>query len=706
MKEPLFFNAHHSPVGAFASFTLGARGAKGGLGLELGKPADQNVYIGLEKEPGRFECLPFFESALDEMTRFNIEQSGGTQGCVLGFFPDDAIERRFSPGCDAWRAGDLEFAIHTPVLPAPAPSAPAAARRLAYVPALAVELTVDNRKGKAPRRAVFGFQGNDPWRGMRRMEGICGIACGPSLAIVGEGSRVAAAQGFSAEQILDEKNRANHAFDLGGVGLLIGTVPPGRKTTFRFAVCFHRAGTATTGLETHYAYTRLFSDIEAVGTYALKNFAALRKRGAAFDKRFAHAPLNRSRRFMLAQAIHSYYGSTQFLETTGGRTPRPLWAVNEGEYRMLNTFDLTVDHLFFEMALNPWTVGNELDWFAKRYSYTDRVRLPGQEKTHPGGISFTHDMGVANHFARAGHSAYERAGLHGCFSQMTHEELVNWAVCALVYEKGTGDRAWRKRNLPLFRKVLESLLQRDHPDPAQRDGVMSLDSDRCAGGAEITTYDSLDVSLGQARNNLYLAVKCWGVYVGMEAFFTRIKDPKRAAIAARQADLAAATVARSADADGLLPAILNENVASRIIPAVEGLIIPHALGLSAALSPKGRHRALIAALKGHLEKVLRPGLCLFPGGAWKISSTSDNTWLSKIYLCQFIAGTILGCVPEEAMEKADLEHEAWLMEPSNAYWAWSDQIVSGVAKGSKYYPRGVTGILWMEGKKKKGERHA
>ena len=44
----IFFNAHHSPMGAFASFTLGCRGAKGGLGLELSKPADQNIFIGLE----------------------------------------------------------------------------------------------------------------------------------------------------------------------------------------------------------------------------------------------------------------------------------------------------------------------------------------------------------------------------------------------------------------------------------------------------------------------------------------------------------------------------------------------------------------------------------------------------------------------------------------------------------------------------------
>ena len=43
-SKSIFYNAHHSPIGAFASFTLGYKGAKGGLGLELGKPADQNIY--------------------------------------------------------------------------------------------------------------------------------------------------------------------------------------------------------------------------------------------------------------------------------------------------------------------------------------------------------------------------------------------------------------------------------------------------------------------------------------------------------------------------------------------------------------------------------------------------------------------------------------------------------------------------------------
>jgi len=34
---------------------------------------------------------------------------------------------------------------------------------------------------------------------------------------------------------------------------------------------------------------------------------------------------------------------------------------------MMNTFDLTVDQAFFELALNPWTVRNVLDYYVERY---------------------------------------------------------------------------------------------------------------------------------------------------------------------------------------------------------------------------------------------------------------------------------------------------------------------------------------------------
>ena len=326
-------------------------------------------------------------------------------------------------------------------------------------------------------------------------------------------------------------------------------------------------------------------------------------------------------------------------------------------------------------------------------SYRDKIRFPGKPEEYAGGLSFTHDMGIANHFSRPGYSVYEKTGLDGCFSHMTHEELVNWLICGLVYVKQTGDSRWLKKSRPVFEQCLQSLLQRDDPNPQKRNGVMALDSSRCSGGGEITTYDSLDVSLGQARNNLYLAVKCWGVYVGLADLFERLGDARRAALSRNQADRCATSVTCAADPEGLLPAVLHENVSSRIVPAIEGLIIPYCLGLTKDLDKSGPSGALVAALKKHLAQVLTPGVCIFPDGGWKISSTSDNSWLSKVYLCQFVAEKILGFTPSDTADKA---HVAWLLDARNSYWAWSDQMVGGEAKGSKYYPRGVTSILWLK----------
>lgn len=82
-------------------------------------------------------------------------------------------------------------------------------------------------------------------------------------------------------------------------------------------------------------------------------------------------------------------------------------------------------------------------------------------------------------------------------------------------------QAWLQQSLGVFHSALTSLVNRDHPDPAVRDGIMSADSSRTLGGSEITTYDSLDTSLGQARDNLYLGGKTWAAYVLLEKVLTK-----------------------------------------------------------------------------------------------------------------------------------------------------------------------------------------
>jgi len=695
MSESHFFNAQHSPVGSFASFTLGFPGQKGGLGLELGGPSDENVYVGMEtRAGGTFEALPFFAGGEDESRRYDVAAADGAASPELRAFTRKSITREFAACTDTWRAGDLTFSIYSPVKPVPDPAGGSKpAMMAALVPAVFAEITADNTRGKKPRKVFFGYQGNDRRSAMRRLDdlsrGACtGIGQGLITAIVSDSPGVYSGLGFTAEKCLVPDHPENLVFGLGGVGLLMAVVPPGKKQTFRFAICFHHAGIVTSGMPAVYYYTRYFSDIESVARFALKNWPEQKRLAADFDRRLIKHGLSADRHFQLSHAIRSYYGSTEFLESGG----KPFWVVNEGEYRMMNTFDLTVDHLFFEIAQNPWTVRNQLDWFVGRFSYQDKVRLPDDPLEYPGGLSFTHDMGIANQVSRPKFSTYELFALDGCFSHMTHEQLVNWVLCGVTYVRATGDSKWLKANLPVFRACLKSLVARDHPDPKKRDGVMSADSSRCLGGAEITTYDSLDVSLGQARNNLYLAVKTWAAYVGLRTIFEKTENSSAARTAGTQASLCADTIVSHMRPDGFIPAVMGEGNESRIIPAIEGLAFPNIWRLDEVLAPTGEFGELIKALAHHLRTVLVPGTCLFADGSWKLSSTNDNSWLSKIYLCQFVAEEILGFSPSPA---ADGGHRRWLLAPENAYFAWSDQMVNGIARGSKYYPRGVTAWLWL-----------
>jgi hypothetical protein len=81
-------------------------------------------------------------------------------------------------------------------------------------------------------------------------------------------------------------------------------------------------------------------------------------------------------------------------------------------------------------------------------------------------------------------------------------------------------------------------------------------------------------------------------------------------------------------------------------------------------------------------------------GGFKLSSSSNNTWMSKIFLCQFVAETVLGLPLADAYDAA---HARWQRDGACRDWAFTDQVHSsdGTDLGSRYYPRGVTAVLWL-----------
>ncbi len=684
------YHTQHSPFGAFASFTIGLVDAPGGFGQSLRGPAKQNVYVGYRPSAASdWQLLPFLTPPKSQESAFTgdaIVQQAPTGYRALR--PGD-YQRTLDLASDTWRADEARFgfSLLSPFGSVPDPEKLAkAAARFHLAPIICGWIEYDNRAGNAPVELMFGV--GDPERPLRPLSDtstkLAGFAGGADYGYATTPARgVGLRQGFDVLNPKLKDYRGLHV--ICGESALVFTVPAGQRRRFPLVLGFYVAGTVTRGLAASYAYTRVFKGLDDVLVHGLTQHVRYTRLAAQRDRELNRSKLNIDQKFLVAQATHSYLGNTELLWQGG----KPLWVVNEGEYRMINTFDLTVDHLFFELAWQPWAVRNALDWFVRRYSYRDQL-----------GLSFTHDMGVMDYFTPAGHSSYECDAIEGCFSHMTMEQLLNWVLCAVTYAEHTGDQAWLRRQKKTLLACADSMHRRDDADPRKRDGLLKLDSDRCGPhGSEITTYDSLDVSLGQARNNLYLGVKALGSWVLLETAFTGLGLKESARDARVTADLLAHTLTTKFEIDtGFFPAVFEQGNRSRILPAVEGFVYLLFLGNREAIDRSGRFAALFAQLSRHMTQALQPGVCLDPtSGGWKMSSTSTNTWFSKIAIAQYVVRRLFPEAMSSAALVGDHVHADWQRTPGCGVYAMCDQIRSdsGITCGSRYYPRGVTAWLWL-----------
>ncbi len=698
----MHYHTQHAPFGAFASFTLGLPGARGGFGQSLSGPANQDVYVGFRRvsagghPAGRWQLLPSYQRpAVAAVAAFTGENTQSTSHEPEAI--DLArIERRLGWASDTWRHDRFSFCLFSPFSRTEDPDtlSDEDARR-AFAPVVCAEIGFDNTRGTEPVELLFGIGHTDqPMRALEdSADDLRGFALGHACGFAARPEDIhTRIQGLDLFNPPARDHRGIHL--LGHEAGIVFRVPAGQARRFPIALGFHQAGVVTTGVPTRYYYTKFFDDLEAVLRHGLAAHAHYVVTAESRDAELATAKLDEHQRWLIAQATHSYFGSSQLMLHRG----RALWIVNEGEYRMINTFDLTVDHLFFELAWHPWAVANTLDLFVQRYRYTDQIQRPGETTVVRGGVSFTHDMGSMNQFTPPGRSSYECDHLHGCFSHMTMEQLLNWICCATTYAEKTGDTAWLRGHQKLLLACAESLRRRDDPRAARRTGLLKWDSHRCGtDGGEITTYDSLDVSLGQARNNLYIAVKAYASWTLLERAFAKLNLPADSSSARTSADLAAHAVAEKFEADtGLFPAVFEAGNRSRILPAVEGLVFPLFLGFANEL--RARHPDFFAKLSTHMANALQSGVCLdAESGAWKISSTSTNTWFSKIALAQHVVQKLFPEALNAKARAADAVHARMQQSEPLGKYAMVDQVHSttGVSLGSRYYPRIVTACLWL-----------
>jgi xylan 1,4-beta-xylosidase len=731
------FNAQHSPAGAFMSFTCGHFGSGGGIGIEIGKPAAQNLFIGIKqgdrKSQHPIRCLPFLKSTVGSAAAaFEVGQAETPKtGRSFDSYPADQIKRHFGWATDRWVTPDFSFSIYSPFGSIPETKTDTDALRASLLPAVIATLEVDNRQGTETKTAVFAIDFFEP--GARLLQcgdektigrSVPGFAWRRSMGVLGsvEGMENGDADGLFALQrwsVAEGLSDANAVHALGTCGGLAIEVPAGTSRTLVLAIGVYLDGVVTTGLDGRYYYTRFYSSLEDVLSKALQRSAELRRRSVALDAKLLASKLSAEQQFLIAHSTRGYYGSTQLLDVGG----EPFWIVNEGEYCMMNTLDLSVDHAFWELDHNPWVVKNILTNFSRHYSYHDKTKAR-VDRLQAGGISFCHDMGVNNNFSPPGHSSYELAHLNGCFSYMTQEQLCNWVLMAACYVAKTADTDWLSENAHLLDACADSMRARANP----RTGVMERDSARCVEGQEITTYDSLDESLGQARANTYLAAKCWATWIALE-MLSRLRNigASNGELENSLADKLALFLTSCAGPDGTIPAVLekdNPGYVSRILPVIESLVYP-AYWLKCLASWPGGASEIEVAMQNHLQGPFidalrrhaivlltdRKNSNLFADGGIKLSSTSDNSWMSKIALVQYVGRAILGL--ETADERiagifaaADAAHVRWQTDGSG-YWACCDQYVAGHAKGSRYYPRIITTALWLsEPGKSRGSREA
>jgi xylan 1,4-beta-xylosidase len=749
LSGPIGFNAQHSPMGAFMSFTCGNPGTKGGIGLQIGSPADQEVFIGVidgdRYADATLKCLPFYIGAASKaIEAFTAETAGPSEANVRPDaepFAEKDIERSYGWASDSWAAGDLTFTVYSPFGAIPNPAkATKEEMRDGLRPAVVAHLVIDNTKGKKPKTGIFALNHSRPGPRMitddlgkktrvgfafRREAGVAAEVFDISGDKKGAAMAPFGFMRWSATDGIREKYNPVHLLgSCPGVGF---EVPPGKRYVMVMAIGSYLEQPVTTGLSGKYLYTRYFSDLTDVLKSTLDRAGKLKSTAEALDKKLEGSKLSDDQKFMISHATHSYYGSTQLLEVD----KQPFWVVNEGEYCMMNTLDLAIDHVFWELDRNPWLVKNLLDNFIKHYSYTDEVKVyksevtltshehdPSQPPPPPdaaqlerpydkkkGGLSFCHDMGAHNNFSPKGRSSYELANLTSTFSYMTVEQLCNWTLTAACYMAKTGDKAWLKKTKKVVEDCLTSMINR-----GGEVGFAQFDSTKTAGGQEITTYDSLDHSLAQTRNNVYMAVKSWATYRALALMFRDLGDKKKAAKCQELAEKVASVVSEQA-VDGILPAIFEKNnpgYNSRILPAVEGCAYPlyfaktgYAGVKPAEIYGSAAEKKMFAVLKEHTKKLLTDPQHrnTFDDGGIKLSSTSNNSWMSKISIFMHVSRKVFGLDKDpavaEVFKKADTAHMHW-QTVGSAYWACCDQIVSGEGKASRYYPRIITSALWLD----------
>src|SRR5579883_1620104 len=671
-NQLVFANVDHAPLGAVATMTHGYKGDICGLGTFTGLfpywlppgGGGGGVLVGLSSNSG-LQIMPFVLSA--------ASISSNAQ-----YFPDSNVQRSLAPCTDEYTiaSAGITFTHYTPIwqmLDFNSASLPEKKRYL--LPATWMVFTVQNTNATQedfyfglPVAVTQSSFANGAYQGFVLGEsaiavqsGSCDVLSGPRLTSVFNGM----SQGF--------------AFHI--------SVPAKQTRSLMVVVAYYHSDVVDSRTGSHYYYTSLFPSLDSVIDAAFAGFGDAVTRCLQLANVMNQSGLNPYRQFLAAHALHSYMSDTACLIDPQGR---PHWWEIEGVFNFINTFDLTVDHAFFDSLVQPWALRNVLDGFSgaltgASYSFVAPLNNPGGTQVSTNGFSFYHDMG---HWPTSG-----TGPAYG--GSMGDEELQSWILSAGLYWSHTHDDSWITNNLAVLQTCLTSMLLRDNTNSSARDGVT-----KNVNPAEITTFDNLDGSLQRPAFSGRLAVRNWACYLALNEMFTQAGDSADAATCLSMAGITAQTIVNRWNtykgSIGYIPALLDDSSAASTTSMIEGLTYPAAMGLTNAIDRVGGpYAAMLQALSNHIVAVLVPGRCLDSGsGAWLVTSGTPFTWQSKVFLAQYAAEAVLGITNNNVDGTADQVHVS-VQFAGAPFQGFCDAFYgSGALEGGHHYPRGITSVLW------------
>ena len=690
-----FFNTHHSPVGAWSSLTFGAPGV--GVSIDVQDPGVKRSGV-LMAGATTMQGLRTICFADTGGGGTNLTAEGSKEGVdprmlqmlsYYGFVPEDQLSRTLTPSKDTFSDDNITFTVYTPYDALPDPQN-GAIPKASCLPGILMDVTVDNTDGKMPRTAYFGMMLYDIKKTYSFEEdGVCGIRYRNDWTFAAKkADDVFMVRGLDAPMNLMRGIPVVHQ---NGPAFLCTVVPAGQKKTLTLTWSVYATEGSNGARKTTYYYNRYFSNLLDGAKAVLDHADYLRELSEKVDNELLRDGQDPARVALFNQAVRAYYASTQLLEDESGNV---RWNVGEGAYVWRNTMDLCADHITWELRRNPWIVRCLMDEFIEDYSYVDTVTYPGMEGEHPGGISFTHDMGCYFSYSEHGYSGYERTNdtANGFYFYMTTEELLNGIYCMAGYALHSGDTEWLKKHRSLLPKLMESLENRDGPTPELRNGILKASSTRGGKcGLESTTYDALDHSLLEAAGNVYVYLKTWCSLILMERMCALVGDDdttKRVQVMLEKCRNSVGLF--QSESHPCLKANAYKDIPGAVSAAAEALAVPHMLGvLNADTDP-----LLTKVVRDHSIACLKKGVCWDAvSGGLRLSSTSRNTWPSKSVLTIYAMENVLGLTMPEGLVQEVIN---WAQVSARALTI-GDQVHCDTRDvvGAPYYPRICTAALWL-----------